>query len=224
MQHSRYEETPNGLEPALRTRSLRVDASGVARRVGNSCARNAFAPRGHLGLLLPLLGALAFLAFGQAALAESGSDRSQAMQSLDQQVQDIKSDVLAITSELRGLEEKLLYPSNTQVAVFVSIAEGKEVSLDSARLSIDGEQVTHHIYTFKELEALEKGGVQRIYTGNVPVGEHTLEIAVKGTRLGGASYESVEEFAFRKEADPKKLGVVLDSGLSGAASVSIADW
>jgi len=155
------------------------------------------------------------------AMAEDGS---HAMQSLDQQVQDIKSDVLAITAELRGLEEKLLYPSNTQVAIFVSLAGGKEVAVDSARVSIDGELVAHHIYTWKELEALKKGGVQRIYTGNVLAGEHSLEIAIKGKRMGGADYDSAQQFAFTKEIEPKNLGVVLESGLTGAASIEIADW
>ena len=43
------------------------------------------------------------------------------MRSLDGQVQEIKSDVLGIASELDNLEERLLYPSNTQVALFVAI-------------------------------------------------------------------------------------------------------
>ena len=37
--------------------------------------------------------------------SDKGRDRSGAMQSLDQQVQDIKSDVLGIAAELRALED-----------------------------------------------------------------------------------------------------------------------
>ena len=47
------------------------------------------------------------------------------MRSLDEQVQEIKTDVLGIAAELNRLEEKLLYPSNTHLAIFVSIAEGE---------------------------------------------------------------------------------------------------
>jgi hypothetical protein len=36
------------------------------------------------------------------------------MRSLDEQVQEIKTDVLGIAAELTRLEEKLLYPSGTQ--------------------------------------------------------------------------------------------------------------
>jgi len=77
---------------------------------------------------------------------------------LDEQVQEIKSDVLSIAAELNQLEEKLLYPSNTQVAVFVSLASGETFRLDSVDIQLDGKPVVHHIYTFKELEALRKGG------------------------------------------------------------------
>jgi hypothetical protein len=100
----------------------------------------------------------------------SGSE----MQSLDGQVQEIKSDVLSIASELSILEERLLYPSNTQVAVFVSIAENEDFRLDAVQVEIDGELATHHIYSFNELEALKKGGVQRIYKGNITTGHHQL--------------------------------------------------
>ena len=86
---------------------------------------------------------------------------------LDEQVQEIKSDVLGIAAELNQLEEKLLYPSNTQVAVFVSLASGETFRLDSVEIQLDGKPVAYHLYTFKELEALKRGGVQRIYTGIV---------------------------------------------------------
>src|SRR6266498_703750 len=95
---------------------------------------------------------------------------------LDEQVQEIKSDVLGIGAELNQLEEKLLYPSNTQVAVFASLVSGETFRLDSVEIQLDGKPVAHHLYSFKELEALQKGGVQRIYTGNVRSGEHDLQV------------------------------------------------
>ena len=92
----------------------------------------------------------------------------QQMRGLDEQVQEIKSEVLSISQELSRLEEKLLYPSGTQVAIFVALAKGDQMRLDSVRLQIDGQLVTHHIYSAKELEALRKGGVQRIYVDTLP--------------------------------------------------------
>jgi hypothetical protein len=128
---------------------------------------------------------------------------------LDEQVQEIKTDVLGIAAELNQLEEKLLFPSNTQVAVFVSLATGETFRLDSVEIQVDGEPVAHHLYTFKELEALQKGGVQRIYTGNVRAGEHNLQVSVIGKTKGGADFQKSEVFTVTKEVGPKIVDVSL---------------
>src|SRR4030095_11970806 len=82
-------------------------------------------------------------------------------------------------------------------------------ALDSVQIQIDGELVAHYIYSFKELDALKKGGVQRIYTGNVTTGEHQIEISVAGKLQGGADYSQSGSFAFRKGVEPKLVGVTL---------------
>ena len=146
------------------------------------------------------------------------------MRGLDEQVQEIKSDVLGIAAELNRLEERLLYPSDTQVAVFVSLAEGETFRLDSVQIRIDGELVAHHIYSFKELEALQKGGVQRIFTGNLRTGEHQLEVAVAGKRPGGTDFGGSQGFSFTKEVEPKVVGITLTGGDSGAASIQVGGW
>jgi hypothetical protein len=128
---------------------------------------------------------------------------------LDEQVQEIKSDVLGIAAELNQLEEKLLYPSNTQVAVFVSLASGETFRLDSVEIQLDGEPVAHHLYTFKELEALRKGGVQRIYAGNVRSGEHDLQVLVLGKTGGGADIQKSERFTVNKNVGPRIVEISL---------------
>ena len=143
------------------------------------------------------------------------------MQGLDEQVQEIKSDVLAIATELQQLEEKLLYPSNTQVAVFVSLADGDALELDSVRIQIDGELVAHHIYEFKELEALRKGGVQRIYTGNLPTGEHRIEVSMAGTLPGGSEFDEAESFSFRKDVEPKVIDLTLAGQTVGGVQIEL---
>src|SRR5262245_25479356 len=145
------------------------------------------------------------------------------MKGLDEQVQEIKSEVLGIAAELSRLEERLLYPSNTQVAVFVSLAEGESFRLDSVQIQIDGAPVAHHIYSLKELEALQKGGVQRIYTGNVPVGEHRLDVSIAGKLAGGRDLAGSESFVFRKEVEPKLVGVNLAAQLTGAR-IELGSW
>jgi len=137
---------------------------------------------------------------------------------LDEQIQEIKSDVLSIAVELNQLEEKLLYPSNTQVAVFVSLVSGETFRLDSVKIQLDGKPVAHHLYTFKELEALKKGGVQRIYTGNIRSGDHDLQVSVIGKSSGGADFRKTERFKVNKDVGPKIVEISM-----AAQSISIND-
>lgn len=175
---------------------------------------------GFLGGLALFIGSSA----SRAHAAEPAAHVAHPVQSLDEQVQEIKSDVLSIAAELGNLEEKLLYPSDTQLAVFVALEKGEPIEIDSARISLDGQLVAHHIYSFKELEALAKGGVQRIHTANVPSGGHQLEVAIAGRRGGDAPFEVVERFDFRKDVGPKKLGVRLARSATSNATVTIEDW
>ncbi len=128
---------------------------------------------------------------------------------LDEQVQEIKSDVLSIAAELNQLEEKLLYPSSTQVSVFVSLVSGETFRLDTAEIKLDGKAVAHHLYTFKELEALQRGGVQRIYTGNLRSGKHDLQVSVSGKSVGGSGFQLSETFTIDKGVGPKIVEVAL---------------
>ena len=167
--------------------------------------------------LTPLL-CLALLASASAADAPAARD----VRSLDEQVQEIKSDVLGIAAELDNLEERLLYPSGTQVAVFVEMAETDTFRLDAIQVHINGELATHHIYSFKELDALEKGGVQRLYTGNVPTGNHELSVSVLGKLKNGNDYEQNGTFAFSKGVEPKTIGITLAG--SSDRSIEVGDW
>ena len=151
------------------------------------------------------------------------NDQKQ-MRGLDEQIQDIKSDVLSISAELRGLEEKLLYPSGTQVAVFVALAKSDTMRLDAVRLQIDGQLVAHYIYSAKELEALRKGGVQRLYVGNVATGDHQLEVLVDAKLESGEDFSRTEHFGFRKEVKPKMLGLTLAGPTSGNTPVALGEW
>ena len=155
---------------------------------------------------------------------EQISSDQREMRGLDEQIQDIKSDSLRMAAELSQLEEKLLYPSGTQIAIFVELAKGDTMRLDAVRLQIDGQLVTHYIYSAKELQALRKGGVQRIYVGNVATGDHKLDVLIDGKLEGGADFSRSGQFTFRKEVKPKLVGLTLAGPRSGNTPITLGDW
>ena len=154
---------------------------------------------------------------------EISSDQQQ-MRGLDEQIQEIKSDSLRMAAELSQLEEKLVYPSGTQVAIFVELAKGDMMRLDAVRLQIDGQLVAHYVYSAKELQALRKGGAQRIYVGNVTTGDHKLDVLVDGKLEGGADFSRTGEFTFRKEVKPKLVGLTLAGPRSGNTPIALGEW
>lgn len=173
-----------------------------------------------------LRGALAIglLCWGSISAGVAQETSREQMKGLDEQVQEIKADVLAIAAELSQLEERLLFPSGTQVAVFVAMEQGAAYRLDAVQLQIGGRPVAHHIYSFKELEALQKGGVQRIYTGNVPTGEHELQVSVSGKLPSGRDFNRTDSFRFTKAIEPKLVGITLGGADASGIDVRLGDW
>jgi hypothetical protein len=200
--------------------------------------------RAHLSVVSALVLALSFVALSGLHAAPLQGNKSaertdnkkteqksaaatpdqRQMRDLDEQVQQTKSDVLSIAAELNQLEEKLLYPSGTQVAIFVALAKGDELRLDAVRLQIDGQLVAHYIYSAKELEALRKGGVQRIYVGNVATGDHQLNVLVDGKLKGGADFNRTEHFTFHKQVKPKLVELTVAGPDSGSNPITLGEW
>jgi hypothetical protein len=106
--------------------------------------------------------------------AEAAGASAENFQSLDQEVQALKKEVLDLNRELFVLEEDLLFPANTQVAVFISMDVGEFFALDSVTLKLDNKEVANYLYTEREAQALLKGGVHRVYIGNLKAGDHEL--------------------------------------------------
>ncbi|NOQ87764.1 MAG: hypothetical protein GQ550_02480 [Gammaproteobacteria bacterium] len=143
---------------------------------------------------------------------------------LDEQVQDIKKDVLEFTSELSRLEEKLLFPSNTQVSLFVSVVGDEGFVLDSMQIKMDNKVVAHHLYTYKEIEALKAGGVQRIYTGNIKTGDHQLVASFIGRAKSGNEYQRSENFKVTKAVGPKFVEIQIGGSSASDQTITFKDW
>ena len=101
----------------------------------------------------------------------------------------------------------------------MSVAKGEKFRLDAVDVELDGTSAAHHLYTFKELEALQKGGVQRVYVGNVKTGEHALHVTALGKSEGGSDFQKDERFTITKNIGPKLVGVVLNG-----KTLTLKDW
>ena len=109
----------------------------------------------------------------EAPAVQSGEPAKE-FKSVDQDVQVLKKQLVDLNKDLFKLEEELLYPASTQVAVFLSVDVGTFFALDSVTLKLDDKEVTNYLYTEREVQALHRGGVQRLYLGNLKAGDHEL--------------------------------------------------
>jgi len=144
---------------------------------------------------------------------------------LDETVQDLKKDVVDLNKELFVLEEELLFPANTQVAVFVSMDIGEFFALDSLTLKIDNKEVANYLYTPREAEALLKGGVHRVYLGNLKVGEHQLVAFFEGKGPNNRDYKRGANLKFEKGVGAKYLELkITDRQRKAQPEFAIKDW
>ncbi len=154
------------------------------------------------------LGALMALAItGQVQADDAVNVSSQAGPArvdtgLTREMETIKKDLLELRRDLVVLEEDLLFPASSQVAVFVGIDAGTFFQLDAVTLKINGKEVTHHLYTEKQVDALYRGGVQKLYVGNVKQGENTVTAFFTGRGPSGRDYRRASTVTFEKTFEP----------------------
>jgi hypothetical protein len=125
--------------------------------------------------------------------------------SLDNRIQDLKGDVIRLNRDLLVLEEELLFPANTQVALFVSMDVGKLFELDSVQIKLDDKVVSNYLYTPNEVQALHRGGVQRVYLGNLKAGSHEIVAFFTGKGPHDRDYKRGTTIKFDKTTDPKYI-------------------
>ncbi|MGI9290545.1 MAG: AraC family transcriptional regulator [Gammaproteobacteria bacterium] len=129
--------------------------------------------------------------------------------SLDEETQQLKTVALELNQELNALKEEMLYPASSQVAVFLSMDVGEFFSLNSVELTLDGKNISNHLYTEGEIDALYRGGVQKLYLGNLTGGDHELVAVFTGTGNRGREYRRGAQVDFVKGKETKYLEFVI---------------
>lgn len=126
--------------------------------------------------------------------------------SLDERMKSLNKDLLDLQQDLMRLQDDLLSPATTKVNVFFSLDNKDSAALDSVKLQLDNRPVTNYLYSAREIDALRRGGVQRLYDGNLAVGPHKLTVTVIA-KDGEHSFTS----DFEKDLTAKYLEIKLNT-------------
>jgi hypothetical protein len=142
---------------------------------------------------------------GAASAPDAAASAPEPTGSLDDRVQATKADVISLNRDLLVLEEELLFPANTQVAVFVSMDVGLLFDLDSVQIKLDDKVVSTYLYTPLEVQALHRGGVQRVYLGDLRAGSHEIVAFFTGKGPHDRDYKRATTIKFDKTTEPKYI-------------------
>ena len=189
---------PAATGPASSAASTPAPAAAAA---ASGAVRAAVAASG----VAPASASASMPAMVSAALTPGAPASAPVAGTLDGRIQDVKSDVIKLNRDLLVLEEELLFPANTQVALFVSMDVGKMFQLDSVQIKLDDKVVANYLYTALEVEALHRGGVQRVYLGNLRSGKHELVAFFTGKGPHDRDYKRGATVRFEKDTEAKYI-------------------
>ena len=144
-----------------------------------------------------------------ASLDSAAGPNGEEFTTLDSDIQDMKQQLLELNRDLFLLEEELLFPANTQVAIFVSMDVGDFFDLDSVQLKVDDKDVSNYLYTTREVDALIRGGVHRLFLGNLRAGEHELVAIFTGAGPHERDYRRGASLKFEKGIGPKYIELTI---------------
>jgi hypothetical protein len=158
-------------------------------------------------------------------MASAPTAQAEELASLDREIEAIKSDLASLSQTLFELEESVLYPADTQVAVFLALKDKNGLALDSVELYLNGSPVSSHLYTDRERESLRKGGVQRLYIGNLPHGSHQLKAILTASSANERFIRREVRHQFRKRPGESRIQMTLDAAAPDYEPVvSFQEW
>lgn len=114
----------------------------------------------------------------------------------------LEKQIMSLNADLQILEEDLLYPASSRIAVYLSMDAGDLFKLDSITVKLNGKAIAHYLYTRRELIALDRGGVQQLFVGNAPQGKNQLTAFFHGTGPHGREYKRAAAVSFEHSFEP----------------------
>jgi hypothetical protein len=201
---------------------LTLDQTGGDMKIDIHSALSRVVPGVCRLLASIVLGGLMLVPF-----AANAADPSPATtpRSLEADVQSLRKDVLELNKDLSALEEELLFPASTQVAVFLSLDVGAFFELDAVQLRLDNKEVANYLYTEREIAALNRGGVHRVFLGNVVTGKHELVAFFTGKGPHGRDYKRGANLNFEKGQTAKYLELrISDRQSAQQPEFTVKEW
>lgn len=132
----------------------------------------------------------------------------------EQEVEALEQELMALNAELQILEEDLLYPASSRVAIYLSMDVGELFQLDAVTLKLNDVDVAHHLYTRRQLQALYRGGVQQVYVGNARQGKNELTAFFTGHGPHEREYKRATTVLFEKTFEPVFVELKVIDGLA----------
>ena len=175
--------------------------------------------------LLSALAVFSFNALSEEAIVEPVLEQTAPEEQVSLSVEELKKQVIKLNRDLFILEEDLLFPANTQLVVYLSFATGEFLNLDSISLKVDDEIVATHLYTERQLEALKRGGMQRLFMGNLKTGEHEVTAVLYGIGPDKKDYKLAASKVIDKDTELKALEVrIEDQSQNYQPRMSVVEW
>lgn len=174
---------------------------------------------------ISMLGLAALLWLSPVVAQDTGETGEDSERSVALSVEELKKQVIRLNRDLFILEEDLLFPASTQFAVFLSLDTGQFLKLDAVKLKVDGEIVAAHLYTERQVKALQRGGMQRLYTGNLKGGSHEVTVFVEGMGPDNRAYKQAATLEIDKGTGTKALEIrIRDQSSNYQPDVAIVEW
>jgi hypothetical protein len=162
------------------------------------------------------IGALVLALLAASAAAADG---------LDEELERLNAEIASHSERVFALEQKVLHPANTRLAVFLTLQSRDALDLDSVELFVNGQPVASHLYSDRERASLERGGIQQLFTGNLENGEHELKTVITARSADDDFVRRESTHRFRKRPGVLRLQMSLEARAPDyEPRVSFMEW
>jgi hypothetical protein len=144
---------------------------------------------------------------------------------LDDELERLSAEVATHSERVFALEQKVLHPANTRLAVFLTLQSRDTLDLDSVELFVNGQPVASQLYSDRERASLERGGIQQLFTGNLANGEHELKTVITARSADDDFVRRESTHRFRKRPGVLRLQMSLEARAPDyEPRVSFVEW